>query len=75
VVTAFLLPGKAAGFIDSNEKEKGQESEDSYGCNRISVSQTNTHTHTRFCINSSRPESLVYHNQQIVFTLLIGLYI
>jgi len=47
VVTAFLLPGKAAGFIDSNEKEKGQESEDSYGCNRISVSQTNTHTHTR----------------------------
>jgi len=45
VVTAFLLPGKAAGFIDSNEKEKGQESEDSYGCNRISVSQTNTHTH------------------------------
>lgn len=73
MVTAFLLPGKAADFIDSNEKEKRQDSEDSYGCNRISVSHTYKNTQTQCCFNSSRPESLIYHNQQIVFALLIGL--
>ncbi len=60
-------------------KEKGQDSEDSYGCNRnLSFTHLHKHTHQRFYINSSRPRSLIYHNHRwvhIVFVCLIGLSI
>ncbi len=67
MVTAFLLPGKAAGFIDINENEKGQDSEDSYGCNRISVSHTYVNTH--MLLHQQQQASVTHLSQSDVLVL------